>query len=333
MRSIGRQLALGLTASSLAGSFILALLVVQHYGLLGDNPPAPEEAKSEIAGHVIIPVSLFLVLFGVGAYIVIRRLKRQLMALSEDVLAATETRASYHAPSHSLPSEIRPFAEAINHLTKQLECHARRQEAFAADAAHELKTPLAALALELDKLSVEDATRLRKQVNTLSDMVDQLLLLARSNSPDLRDAQRPIDPVALGRAVVAELAPKAIRDNKSIHFAAQLPLEFLGLEDAVGAALRTLAINALRAVPAGGEVRIVAGPGASLSVFDTGNGLAADVLEQLKARGVRADCAPGGAAGLGLSIADRIVEAHGGELTTYSPARSGLQLIFPAAHS
>lgn len=333
MRSIGRQLAVGLTTASITGAVILVLLVVQHYGLLSDNPPAPEEAKSEIAGHVIIPVSLFLVLFGLGAFIVIRRLKRQLMALSEDVLAAIETRASYRAPSQSLPSEIRPFAEAINHLTKQLEHHARRQEAFAADAAHELKTPLAVLALELDKLPVEDAARLRKQVNTLSDMIDQLLLLARSNSPDLRDVQRPIDPVVLGRAVVAELAPKAILDNKHISFAEDEPATFLGLEDAIGTALRTLASNSLRAIPSGGEVTIVAGPGASLSVFDSGDGLTADKLDVLKARGVRADRAPGGAAGLGLAIADRIVEAHGGQLLTCRPARSGLQLVFPTTHS
>lgn len=333
MRSIGRQLAVGLTVASIAGAVILVLLVMQHYGLLSDNPPTEEKANTDIAGHVIIPVSLFLVLFGVGAFVVIRRLKRQLMALSEDVLAATETRTSYRAPSHSLPSEIKPFAEAINHLTKQLEHHARRQESFAADAAHELKTPLAVLALELDKLPAEDATRLRMQVNGLSDMIDQLLLLARSNSPDLRDVQRPIDPVVLGRAVVAELAPKAIHDNKHISFAEDDPATFLGLEDAIGTALRTLASNSLRAIPSGGEVTIVAGPGASLSVFDTGDGLTADKLDVLKARGMRTDRAPGGAAGLGLAIADRIVEAHGGQLLTWRPARSGLQLVFPTADS
>ena len=69
-------------------------------------------------------------------------------------------------------------------------------------------------------------------------------------------------------------------------------------------------------------------PGPCLKVFDGGDGIVAEKLERLKARGVRADRAPGGAAGLGLAIADRIAEAHGAELKTCLPDQAGLQLCF-----
>ena len=74
---------------------------------------------------------------------------------------------------------------AVNDLILQLSRHAERQEAFAADAAHELKTPLALLALELDKLPEHDTRRLQEYLTALSDMIDQLLLLARSNVTEI----------------------------------------------------------------------------------------------------------------------------------------------------
>lgn len=106
------------------------------------------------------------------------------------------------------------------------------------------------------------------------------------------------------------------------------PLPFRGLEEAVSAAVRTIVDNALRATPAGGTVTLVAGPGAMISVHDGGKGLSDDRLTALKARGVRADSAPGGSAGLGLAIADRIMAAHGGELQSCLPAASGIRLNF-----
>ena len=68
-----------------------------------------------------------------------------------------------------------------------------------------------------------------------------------------------------------------------------------------------------------------------IAILDEGCGLPSDELERLKARGVRADSAAGGEAGLGLAIADRIAEAHGGELLTCLPEQTGLKLVFPSA--
>ena len=329
MKSIAGKLLLGLVISGFIGGAVLGVLVTYQYGLLGKNPPPLNQTILEITEHVLIPVGVFLILFGAGALLVIRQVEAQLKESAREVCEAAQELRSYQTPGDALPSELKPFTDAVNVLTARLEAHARRQEAFAADAAHELKTPLSILALSLDKLSAEDAAPLKAQVRALSEMVDQLLLLARSNSPDLAQRRSLIDPGALTRRVVAELAPAAFQAGKTLSVEEDSPKPFRGLEEAVAASLRTLIDNALRAAPAGTEVVVKAGPGPSLTVIDGGTGLNSEELDRLRARGVRADRAPGGAAGLGLAIADRIAEAHGGELVTCLPQHSGLSLNFP----
>jgi signal transduction histidine kinase len=328
MKSIRRELTIGLVVSGFIGTILLAMLVVHEYGFLSDTPPPTKQALIEIVDHVIIPVGLFVFMFGVGTLFVVRRVESKLSAVAQKALFAADSLNAYQAPANELPAEIRPFVEAVNLLVTRLEDHARRQETFAADAAHELKTPLAILALELDKLPAADANRMGEQMSALSGMIDQLLVLARSNSPSLKERKVSIDLSDVGRKLVAELAPSAINSGKTLSFEENSPSSFMGLEEAVVAALRTITVNALRATPEGAGVVIIAGPGPRFTVTDGGEGLACEELKKLKARGVRADHAPGGVAGLGLAIADRIVEAHGGELVTCMPEHSALCLDF-----
>lgn len=327
--SIRNQLFLGLAAVSAISILLLTLLVGLHYGLFRSPAPPLDVALREIRDHVVLPVMIFILLSAVGTTIVVRNTTRRLQSAAQDARDAAVRGGALRTPPHSFPRELQPFAASVNDLTEQLAKIARRQEAFAADAAHELKTPLAVLALELDKLSEEDAARLRVQVQGLSTLVDQLLLLARSSAPmtDTHKA-KPVDLARIAKRLVAELAPAAIREGREIayedHGAPTVP----GLEEAIAAAARTLAVNALRVTPKGGEVVISAGPGAQICVRDGGAGLNAADLERLKARGIRADRAPGGDAGLGLAIADRIAEAHGAELQTCMPERAGIRLCF-----
>ncbi len=328
MKSIRRELLIGLAISALIGTILLAMLVVHEYGFLTDNPPPMEQALIEILDHVVIPVGLFICLFGIGAFLVVRRVESRLNAASKEALSAADSLHHYQTPVDNLPAEIQPFSVAVNHLITQLQNHARQQEAFAADAAHELKTPLAILALQLDKLPAEEAKGMAEQMNALSEMIDQLLILAKSNSPGLQAKTVEIDPANLARKLVSELAPSAIASGKTLSFEDCSSESFIGLEEAVSAALRTLIVNALRITPEGKGVLIVAGPGSQFIVQDGGEGLSTSMLETLKARGVRADHAPGGTAGLGLAIADRIAAAHGGELRTAMPDKTALCLIF-----
>lgn len=329
MQSIRSRLLAGLAISGLIGGTVLVLLVTQQYGLLNAHHLTTTQTLHEIFDHVVVPVGVFLTLFGFGAFLVARDVEHKLRATADQVRSAAASMQAYQAPVKDLPMELRPYVIAVNDLILKLSRHAKRQEAFAADAAHELKTPLALLALELDKLQEPDTRRLQEHLTALSDMIDQLLLLARSNVTEIAKDSRVIDPVKLGRRIVEDMAPAAIGGGRSLSFEARDPSPFPGLEEAISAAVRTLVTNALRATPEGGNVSVIAGPGACLAVTDGGAGLDAETLQRLKARGVRADIAPGGAAGLGLAIADRIAESHGGELQTCMPETTGLKLTFP----
>ncbi|MAC37989.1 MAG: two-component sensor histidine kinase [Maricaulis sp.] len=328
MTSLRRMLLSGFAIVAVLGTVVLLILVGLEYGFFSSTPPPLDATLAEIVDHVLIPLLVFIGLSVIGSILVIRAATRRL----EDVAAlANEASARgepFRAPLDALPREIHPFAEAVNRLTGRLERHARQQEAFAADAAHELKTPLSVLALELDRLPREDAAPLKAQVQALSELIDQLLLLARSNNPGGQARQVPVDLDALGQRVVADMAPRAIHDGKSLSYETAGAARICGLEEALASALRTLVDNALRETPAGGEVVVRAGPGPQIAVLDGGAGLDAAALERFKARGVRADQGATGGAGLGLAIADRIAEAHEGELETCRPEETGLRIRF-----
>ena len=325
MTSVRRMLVSGFVISALLGAVVLIVIVGLEYGFFSRTPPPLNATLTEIVEHVVIPLLVFVGLSMVGSILVINAATRRLKTVADLANEASTRGEAFQAPLEALPREIHPFAEAVNRLTDRLDRHARQQEAFAADAAHELKTPLSVLALELDRLPQDTAVALKAQVHALSALIDQLLLLARSNNPG---GQNPVDLDALGKRVVADLAPRAIHDGKSLSYEDAGSVRICGLEEALASALRTLVDNALRETPAGGEVVVRAGPGAQVTVLDGGAGLDASALERFKARGVRADQGATGSAGLGLAIADRIAEAHDGELETCRPEETGLRIRF-----
>lgn len=329
MNSIRRSLFLGLFIAALLSAAVLLIFVLWQYQYFALNGPALGDILPEILDHVLLPLGLFFVLFGAGAFWVVHVVERRLQQAASQVQGAARHLRSYEPDERDLPAEVRPFANAIRDLTLRLEDHARRQEAFAEDAAHELKTPLSVMMIELDEVPAKYKARLREQVLSLSAMVDQLLLLARSNSPNLKEGREPVCASDVGRNIVAELAPAAFAENKSLAFEEDGSASFCGLPEAVTAALRTLVVNAIRITPEGTEVLVKAGPGPLLEVRDCGPGILPENFTSLLARGTRADRLPAGAAGLGLAIADRIVEAHGGTLRTAMPDHAAIRMEFP----
>lgn len=326
--SILGQLGKALLVSGLVSTVMLLIFVADHYGFLTTDPPPFVAVWPEIKEHVVLPIGLFFASFGLCAVWAVRRVSHRLTEATEEAVAAARRLDSYVPNQGDIPAEVQPFAMALADLSERLKSHAERQEAFAADAAHELKTPLAILVLECDSLPSEHAERMKARLQNLSDMVDQLLLLAKSQSTQSAAAQREVDLAHLGRDVAAQLAPMAVAGGRTVAFCDNGARPIRGLAEAISAAVRTLTENALRASPLKSEVIIEAGPGPIITVLDHGPGIAEAALETLKARGVRADSAPGGTAGLGLAIADRIIQAHGGTLETCLPKRPGLRMSF-----
>ena len=202
----------------------------------------------------------------------------------------------------------------------------RRQREFAADASHELRTPLTVVRSSVEHLRRQPEIPLREQTEALDDidaevthltgLVDDLLLLARSDSGALTLTPMPTD---LGD-VVAEAASSLTKaaGDRGVRLSVD-PAPAVVRADAarVRQVVTILVDNALRHTPRGGEVRVVVradGSAATLDVEDDGPGIREADMPHVFDRFWRAPGAPSGGTGLGLAIARTIVEQHGGRI-------------------
>lgn len=229
----------------------------------------------------------------------------------------------------NMPSELKPLGQSLNALLARLDEALAAQRRFTADAAHELRTPLAALKLQAEVAeraspgSQRDAAfaALATGIDRATHLVDQLLTMARLEpGAPARDAQ-PADLAAIVRDAV--IARAALAEDKGIDLGLVRTAEAMLAADAASLAtlVGNLLDNALRYTPAGGKVDVAVDRSdteISLSVLDTGPGIPATERERVFERFYRvaetADPAlapsDGKGSGLGLSIVRRIAEAH-----------------------
>jgi signal transduction histidine kinase len=202
----------------------------------------------------------------------------------------------------------------------------RRQREFAADASHELRTPLTVIRASVDDLdrhrsepvgAVGSAlTDIRDEVDHLTAMVEDLLLLARSDSGTLELEQVPVDLGDVASDGASSLAKVATERGVTVTVDPE-PAEVTGDPARLRQLVMILVDNAVRHAPSGGHVSVQVradGPDATLIVDDDGPGIGPDDLPRVFDRFYRAAGAPGGGTGLGLAIAAWIVERHDGRI-------------------
>lgn len=332
--SIFRRLVLGFALMSVVGGIILLLFVGVEYGLSERSRRAEIQfagIAGEVADHVVLPLLVLIAPMTLAALWLIRSSLRPLGVAAARIEAVEGAGRGFRVAVEGFPAEATGFANAVNGLLARLDDTATRQEAFAADVAHELRTPLAVLALELDRLDSPDGQRLKQDVTAMARLVDQLLVLAQLDA----GAAAPASPTAvdlgdIAEDVVARYAPMAIEAGRSLALERVTPLQISGRREAIAAALANLVENGLRVTPVGGVVTVCAGPGPRLAVRDGGQGLSPTRLAELSQRYRRGDHASGSGAGLGLAIVSRIMAAHGARIRT-RPDQSELSLDFTAS--
>ncbi len=227
----------------------------------------------------------------------------------------------------ALPHELRSVEDHVNRLLQRLSGALDVERALAANAAHELRTPLAVARLRLQTalehgLARSDVQAALQALQTLSHRTEKLLQLSRAESSA---------PLARGSVDLSRLATTVAQEFWQDERAADrldlvLPAPHeatpaLGDFDALAIALRNLVENALH-YGAGSAVEIRVGPGAQLAVRDHGPGVVPDQLATLQQRHVRHNASRTGY-GLGLSIVATIAHKHGAELTLASPPPDG----------
>jgi two-component system OmpR family sensor kinase/two-component system sensor histidine kinase QseC len=258
---------------------------------------------------------------------------------------ARDARSLASLPTAGLPDEVAPLADALNALLERLRSSLDAQRAFVADAAHELRSPLTALKLQLELLRREgdadgrEAARaaLSEGIARASRLVEQLLALARAE-PDAAAPAEHIDLVAVARQAVAETLPFA--QSRAVEFAlvAAAPAFVLGDALTLGLLVRNLADNAVRYSPVGSRAEVRVGSDAAgvlLQVDDSGPGIAEEERERVFDRFYRrADRGETGS-GLGLAIVRSVALAHGATVALSRSTLGGLraEVRFPAAAS
>jgi signal transduction histidine kinase len=223
------------------------------------------------------------------------------------------------------PAEVQALADSFDRMLDRLGSASAVQRHLVEDTSHQLRTPLAVLATNVDLLlsdagpmSDEHRTgleRTRRAVDRLQATVDELLTTARTES--LRTQRTGNDLAALARDVADDRTDAAAHDGVTIEVAGPERLHCDIDPPAVRRAVANLVDNAIRFSPGGGTIVIetgVDGDRAFLSVTDRGQGIGPDELDRVFDRYWRGD---GGGEGIGLSIVRQVADAHGGvEVTT-----------------
>ncbi|HLI10754.1 MAG TPA: HAMP domain-containing sensor histidine kinase [Alphaproteobacteria bacterium] len=217
-------------------------------------------------------------------------------------------------PEKGQPREILPLIRSVNRALERLDKGFQVQRQFTADAAHELRTPLAVLSAHLETLGEGTAVAaLRREVAGMTRLVGQLLRIAQLDALATPPAEQ-VDLHAIAVDAASALAPLALKQGKSIAVSGvEHPLWVRGDIEALTQAIRNLIENALIHTPRGTTVELELGEDRTLRVSDAGPGVPPENRDKIFQRFWRADRREGGA-GLGLAIVAKVAETHGGSV-------------------
>ena len=273
-----------------------------------------------------LPVMLLLMLWLVSHQLSpLKRLTRQLQQRAADDAAPLA--------DNGVPAEVRPLLQALNQLFARIAETLLRERRFTSDAAHELRSPLAALKVqtEVAQLAHDDVAmrqhallNLDRGIDRATRLVDQLLVLSR-----LDDGQPPeiatLDLAALLRQAIVEQDALAQAGKVELRLEAPDQLHYSGNPLLLALLLRNLLHNAIRYTPPGGQIALRLQPG-RLVVADTGPGVDPALLPRLGERFYRPPGQELSGSGLGLSIVQQIARLHGIRVELSNGDKGGLRV-------
>jgi signal transduction histidine kinase len=306
----------GVHALALAIGFVA--LARRHYLL-----------RHGISDTIVVWAFPLFALAVLGVVIVtVRASLRPLIAASRQAAAIVPGRLGMRLEPGHAPAEIMPFIHAVNAALERLDQAFQAQRRFTADAAHELRTPLAILTAGIEALPPgAAATKLGEDAQRMGRLVDQLLRVARLDTQPLAD-RRDIDLGAIAAEVVAHIAPWAYRQGRTVALdAPDRPVSIAGDAEALAGALRNLVENAVHHAPPGTEVLVSISPERRIRVIDHGAGIPADQRQQVFARFWRAPGTRRQGAGLGLAIVAAVAQAHGATIAIEDTPGGGATFV------
>lgn len=297
----------------------------------------PVATRDVLARELSLPVLMpMLLLIPLLAALIAWVLQRGLAPLRETSQRVSDRDASRldPLPTEPVPQELLPLVEQINALLARLSSSLDAQRRFLADAAHELRSPVAALALQAqlaERAQTPQARaaafeELKRGTERTRRLVQQLLDFARLEPGVRSEPEAPVDMASLAREVVGSHAARA--DELGVDLGADAPAlaYVLGNQSELRSLIANLVDNALRYAPPGSSVTVSAmvfQDSIELAVVDEGPGIPAGERERVFQRFHRVAGDPTAGSGLGLSIAKAITDRHHGSIRL-EDARPGL---------
>lgn len=305
--------------------------------------PVRQRLAAEAALRAVLPLAalapVMLLLAGWLAAVALRPLAQVAQAVRE-----RDSQSLSPLPEAGLPDELAPLVRALNELLGRLGRSFDQQRTFVADAAHELRSPLTALKLQLKLLErAGDAGARAEAVKSLGEgieraawLVEQLLALARNEpgAPALPMAR--VDLAEVARQALAATVPLALARGSELDLQAEHAVPLQGDAASLTVLVRNLVDNAVRHAPPGTrvEVRVALDAGRPrLTVDDAGPGIPADERERVFDRFYRRNPVAADGTGLGLAIVKTVAERHGATVTLGDSPLGGLRagVSFPAS--
>ena len=254
-----------------------------------------------------------------------------------DGVRARDEQSLQPLPLAGLPDEVAPLVGALNGLLQRLDVSLGAQRAFVSDAAHELRSPLTALKLQMQllKRSPDDAARgeaieaLNAGIDRAARLVEQLLTLARAEPGAPLAAPTALDLSEVVRAAVVDTVPFAHSRDTVVELFADMPVAVHGDAAALAVLARNLADNAVRYAPRGArvELRVCADAGAAvLQVDDAGPGIPPEERVRVFDRFYRHAAGDEAGSGLGLAIVRSVADRHGATVSLGDSPLGGLRV-------
>ena len=303
---------------------------------VAERTEARDELARDVAGNLLQPLWFSLPLLALLLWIAVARGLRPLVKLTDEV-AQREPDNLVALDAESAPREVLPLIERLNQLFVRIAASLQKERRFTADAAHELRTPVAAIKAQAQvaRMASTDAERMHALNNAIlgcdraAHLIDQLLTLARIDTLG-NEATEPCQLRNIAAEVIAALAPTALAQNVRLELTEGDEVTVHGNPILLRILLRNLIDNSVRHTQAGTSVQIDVtnvGRQVRLSVSDSGPGIAEAELERVSERFYRPLGTQASGSGLGLSIVKRIAEVHAASLQLATGTnRSGLRV-------
>lgn len=293
-----------------------------------------EELTGSIAWRLLLPALLGLPLIGLGVWLATRHGLATLDAMAAQLGARQPDQLQALIPA-SAPSEIRPLLDALNALFARVAAALEAERRLTADAAHELRTPLAALLAQahVARQARDDAERaqalqqLQIGLERAAHLVEQMLLLARLDPESRLPDPEVLDLAEVVEDVCAELGASILARHLDFDFSPAPDSRVRGQRAWLRVLVRNLLDNAIRYTPAGGQLRVALqrqANGLRLTIADSGPGIPPAERTRVRQRFHRLHDGSIPGSGLGLAIVDRIARLHGARLSLDQAEAGGL---------